>query len=131
MIVWDVTRAIENGNTLVTEGEIVHQLVLHKGRIQDLSFSYDGSLLASLGGPDDNSLVVWDVASGEPICGSPAATHAAATVQWFNNSADQLLTAGQFHIRRWDLDLQRRRVSRACASWPPALATPHEIHMCS
>lgn len=110
IMLWDVAAAIANGNTSVTEGELLHELSLHKGRIQDLAFSHDGALLASLGGADDNNLVIWDTASGSPVCGSPAATHAAATVTFFNNSSDQLLTSGHYHIRRWDLDLTRRRL---------------------
>jgi WD40 repeat protein len=34
---------------------------LHKVLIQSLSFSHDEQYLASLGGQDDNSLVIWEV----------------------------------------------------------------------
>jgi cilia- and flagella-associated protein 52 len=34
---------------------------LHKVLIQSLSFSFDEKYLASLGGLDDNTLVIWDV----------------------------------------------------------------------
>jgi len=39
----------------------VQRLKLHKVLIQSLSFSHDEKFLASLGGQDDNSLVIWDV----------------------------------------------------------------------
>ena len=41
--------------------EIVHRMKLHKVLIQSLSFSHDEQYLASLGGQDDNSLVIWEV----------------------------------------------------------------------
>jgi WD40 repeat protein len=34
---------------------------LHKVLIQSLSFSNDEQYLASLGGQDDNSIVIWEV----------------------------------------------------------------------
>jgi len=39
----------------------VQRLKLHKVLIQSLSFSHDEKFLASLGGQDDNTLVIWDV----------------------------------------------------------------------
>ena len=39
----------------------MHNLKLHKVLIQSLSFSADEEYLASLGGQDDNQLVVWEV----------------------------------------------------------------------
>jgi WD40 repeat protein len=41
--------------------EMVQRLRLHKVLIQSLSFSNDEKFLASLGGQDDNTLVIWDV----------------------------------------------------------------------
>ena len=41
--------------------EIKHRLKLHKVLIQSLSFSNDEQFLASLGGQDDNQLVIWNV----------------------------------------------------------------------
>ena len=40
-----------------------HRFKLHKVLIQDLSFSSDEQYLASLGGQDDNQLVIWDVSA--------------------------------------------------------------------
>lgn len=42
---------------------MLHRFKLHKVLIQDLSFSADESFLASLGGQDDNQLVIWDVSA--------------------------------------------------------------------
>ena len=40
---------------------MVHRLKLHQVLIQSLSFSADEKYLASLGGQDDNQLVIWEV----------------------------------------------------------------------
>ena len=42
---------------------MMHRLKLHKVLIQSLSFSSDEKYLASLGGQDDNTLVIWDVSN--------------------------------------------------------------------
>jgi WD40 repeat protein len=110
VIVWDVEAAIRNANTPVRDGEMVHKLVLHKGSVRDLAFSPDGSLLASLGGVDDNSVVVWSAESGAAVCGAPAGSHAALTLRWLNGSNDTLVTAGHYTLRRWQLDIEGRRV---------------------
>ena len=40
---------------------MIQRLKLHKVLIQSLSFSHTEEYLASLGGQDDNMLVIWDV----------------------------------------------------------------------
>jgi WD40 repeat protein len=78
--------------------------------VQALDFSHDTQFLASLGGQDDNAVCVWEVAAGRAICGTPASSHAALTVRWFRNRSDRLITGGQFHMRTWELNLDRRRL---------------------
>lgn len=73
----------------------MHKLVLHKGKIQDLAFSPGEKYLATLGGRDDNKLVIWDVATGEAICGAAAASETTNTVRFFNR---MLLTHALPHI---------------------------------
>lgn len=41
--------------------QMIQRLKLHKVLIQSLSFSNNEKYLASLGGQDDNMLVIWDV----------------------------------------------------------------------
>jgi WD40 repeat protein len=90
--------------------EIVHKMVLHKGKVQDLCFSPEETYLASLGGRDDNKLIVWDVKSGEAVCGAPASTETALCVRFMNNDDYRLVTGGNYHIRVWDFDLANRKV---------------------
>eukprot|EP00983_Pelagomonas_calceolata_P029334 919038-Pelagomonas_calceolata.AAC.2 len=97
-------------------------------KVQALDFSFDDSILASLGGPDDNSLygiycdvhqheakgtghqwerkhaVLWDVESGTAICGSPTHTNFTLCVKFFNNRNDKLITGGNYNLHVWEYD---------------------------
>ncbi|EER17966.1 WD-repeat protein, putative [Perkinsus marinus ATCC 50983] len=91
----------------------LHKLSLHKVAVSSLSFSYNNKYLATLGGRDDNALVVWDVKSGQPICGTPAAADTAHTVKFFHNSDVHLISGGNYHIRLWHLDLKNKKIHPA------------------
>eukprot|EP00164_Ancoracysta_twista_P002403 GFYU01003183.1.p1 GENE.GFYU01003183.1~~GFYU01003183.1.p1 ORF type:complete len:615 (+),score=173.33 GFYU01003183.1:168-2012(+) len=99
VIIWDLQQRC-----------LVRRLALHKVKVQALSFSHDGTYLASLGGQDDNNLVIWHVESGKAICGSPAANEPALTVCFFNHSENFLITGGQYNLRVWHFDRQARKV---------------------
>jgi WD40 repeat protein len=99
VIVWDFVQRCE-----------IHRLSLHKVAVTDLSFSCDELYLATLGGQDDNSLVVWDLSNGSAICGTPAATDTAHCVQWFRNSNEMLITGGNYHVRVWQFDLPNKKL---------------------
>jgi WD40 repeat protein len=99
VIIWDFENRCE-----------LARLSLHKVAVASLSFSYNEQYLATLGGQDDNSLVIWDVASGNPICGTPAATDTAHVVKFFNTSDMHLITGGNYHIRVWQFDLPNKKL---------------------
>mgnify|MGYP001811175101 CR=1 FL=1 len=61
-------------------------------------------MLASLGGADDNSIVLWDVASGEPICGSPTSSDFVLRMAFLNHDSSKLVTAGNYNLRVWTYD---------------------------
>ncbi len=48
--------------------------------------------------------VLWDVLSGNAICGSPCSTNTTNCVKFFNNSSDRLLTAGNYNLNMWTYD---------------------------
>jgi hypothetical protein len=73
-------------------------------KVQALDFSYDEQYLVSLGGPDDNTMVLWAVHSAKALCGSPAHNQPAMTVKFFNNRSDKLVSAGNYNLRVWDYD---------------------------
>ncbi|PFH33243.1 flagellar associated protein [Besnoitia besnoiti] len=99
IIIWDFFQAKE-----------LHRLRLHKESVQDLAFSKDETYLATLGGQDDNNLVVWNVADGKAICGTTAAADATLCVKFFNKTETYLLTAGCYHVRIWQLDAKNKKL---------------------
>jgi WD40 repeat protein len=93
IIIWDL-------QTL----QIVHKLTIHKVVIQSLSFSFDDKYLVSLGGVDDNYLIVWDIQTGKALCGNVAGTDFVRQVKFFNKSNDMLITCQNFGIKIWKVD---------------------------
>jgi len=91
--------------------KLVHRMILHKVKVQALAFSADEQFLASVGGQDDNTLVVWDLASGRPLCGGPASNELSTCISFFNNSSDKLVTGGHGVLRVWDVDFQNRKIN--------------------
>ena len=79
-------------------------------QVQALDFSHNSKYLASIGGSDDNNLVIWDVQSGHAVCGSPASHDKANTVKWMNTSDKALVTGGINALRMWTLDVVNRKV---------------------
>ncbi|CAD7968475.1 unnamed protein product [Amoebophrya sp. A120] len=99
IIVWDFNQRKER-----------YRLNLHKVEVKALCFSPDELFLASLGGQDDNSLVVWDMQNGSAICGTPAGNDSAHCVKFFNNDSMKLVTAGNYHVTSWRIDLQNKKI---------------------
>ena len=112
VMVWDLKKAITNCDAGIPAagGCLIHRLKQHIGKVQSVDFSCDGQFLLTLGGQDDNDLVVWDVNSGVGICGSPAAKDSALCAKWLNNRNDRLVTAGNYHLRVWQVDVTAPRI---------------------
>lgn len=107
-IIWDLESAIEccvndDNKTSSKNDYILHRLFQHHGKVQALDFSCDGQFLITLGGQDDNDLVAWDVATGQGICGAPAANDTCHCVKWLNQRNDRFVTCGNYHFRVWQL----------------------------
>ncbi len=83
----------------------IHRLQQHLGAVQDLDFSHDSKFLATLGGQDDNAVVVWEAATGTAICGAPASDDTGLCLRWLNKRNDRLVTAGNYHVRVWQVDV--------------------------
>eukprot|EP00698_Gefionella_okellyi_P023867 TRINITY_DN8273_c0_g1_i1.p1 TRINITY_DN8273_c0_g1~~TRINITY_DN8273_c0_g1_i1.p1 ORF type:complete len:617 (+),score=142.57 TRINITY_DN8273_c0_g1_i1:20-1870(+) len=92
------------------ERKLLHRCTLHKAKVQALAFSPQDTYLTSLGGEDDNAVVVWHVESGKPICGSPAANDHALAIKWSNNNEVMFMTAGKYNMRIWQFDLENRKI---------------------
>mmetsp|Transcript_45807 Transcript_45807/g.81862 ORF Transcript_45807/g.81862 Transcript_45807/m.81862 type:complete len:634 (-) Transcript_45807:154-2055(-) len=90
--------------------KLLHRMTLHKVKVQALCFSADELYLASLGGQDDNTLVVWDLNSGRPLCGGPASNDLSMCISFFNNDSTKLVTGGHEVLRVWDIDFVNRKI---------------------
>ncbi|EGB06785.1 hypothetical protein AURANDRAFT_28848 [Aureococcus anophagefferens] len=107
VMLWDLEEACER----VLQGGAghgslgpVHVLRQHLAGVQALSFSCDDRSLATIGGRDDNSLVIWDTRTGNAICGVPAAPDTVLCVSWLKRNPHRLVTAGKYHVRVWHVD---------------------------
>jgi len=105
IMLWDISQIGVGGQPILK-----HTLRLHKVQIQALAFSCDGTYLSSIGGPDDNNLVIWKTEDGMAVCGSPASHDSALTVTWYNHSEGALVTGGLRNLRVWDFDPVSRKV---------------------
>jgi len=99
VIIWDFDERKE-----------IHRLSLHKVAVTSLCFSPEETYLATLGGQDDNSLVIWEVERGSAICGTPAATDTAHCVSFFNTTEFSLVTGGNYHVILWQFDLANKKL---------------------
>ena len=63
IIIWDLTTL-----------SLIHRFSIHKVIIQSLDFSFNDKYLVSVGGRDDNNLIVWDVQTGKALSGATAGT---------------------------------------------------------
>ncbi|KAI8588611.1 WD40-repeat-containing domain protein [Geranomyces variabilis] len=91
----------------------VHRFSLHKVKVQSVAFSPNSLYLASLGGEDDNSIIVWDLAKGAAICGSPASkdsSGATLCLAYLNRDDHSFVTGGDGTLRVWELNVAQRKV---------------------
>lgn len=110
VIVWDFEKAIASGNIYEGPHERVYTLELHKVKVQAVAFSPSGEFLTTLGGQDDNNVVVWDMKTGDAICGSPSAPDTSLCLEWYNNSDAIFVTCGHGGIRIWEFDRPGRKI---------------------
>lgn len=107
LIVWNLTNAkayCDAGKVMIGDACLIHRLKQHISKVQDVAFSNNDQYLSSVGGQDDNALVVWTVATGIPLCGSPAAPESALCCKWLHGRNDRVVTAGLYHLRVWQVD---------------------------
>ena len=102
VIVWDFASL-----------QLKHRLSLHKGAVQHLAFSPDAQYLATIGGRDDNALVLWDLSpsgGGQALCGTSSSS-ALCGVTFFRSSSRHLVTCGHGSaVKLWFIDLENRKL---------------------
>lgn len=102
IIIWDFEKR-----------SIIRRFTLHKVKVQALAFSPNEKYLASLGGQDDNSVIVWDLIEGNAICGSPASKDSSGqslALSYLNNDDNVFVTGGHSILRVWELNKEQRKV---------------------
>ena len=99
IIIWDLETM-----------SLVHRFSIHKYLIQSLSFSFNDKYLVSLGGVEDNYLIVWDVQTGKALCGNTAGTDFVRQVKFYNQSDNMLVTCQNYGIRIWQVDYQLKKL---------------------
>lgn len=107
VLVWDLEIACEcalSGEP-AAERALKHRLRQHKSGVQSVAINANDTFLATLGGRDDNALVIWDLESGEAICGQPAAADTGLAIAWLRENPDRLVTCGAHHLRVWVVDV--------------------------
>ena len=108
LVIWDLEKAtgLYMNDNASSEQCVLHILRQHYKKIQSIDFSFDGQYLTSLGGQDDNDLVVWNVHTGVAICGSRASTDFSHCIKWLNKRNDRFVTCGNCHLRVWQVCVQ-------------------------
>lgn len=91
-------------------GTLIHRLSMHKVAVQGLSFSYNDNYLVSLGGVEDNNLIVWDVQSGKAMCGNTAGTDNVNAVKFYHNRDDLMVTCQNYGIKIWKIDYILKKI---------------------
>ena len=92
------------------------KMKLHKVLIQSLSFSPSEEYLASLGGQDDNMLIVWDVATGKGLCGSSVGHEPANQVRFFNSSNNNMITVQNLNVKIWHADYSAKKLNNTAVN---------------
>jgi WD40 repeat protein len=107
VIIWDLTEAKklnDESQIMIGNRTLIHRIKQHLGKVQDVAFSANSRYFSTLGGQDDNAMVIWDVDSGEALCGAPAAPDSSLCCRWLNNRNDRIITGGNYHVRVWQID---------------------------
>ncbi|XP_037073978.1 cilia- and flagella-associated protein 52-like [Pollicipes pollicipes] len=84
---------------------------LHKVKVEAVAFSPNDVFMASLGGQDDGNVIVYDVATKDPLCGLKASqpTQGNSLVLKFCSTVDDtFVTAGDYTLRVWKIHRKKR-----------------------
>ena len=100
IIIWDLTTL-----------SLIHRFSIHKVIIQSLDFSFNDKYLVSIGGRDDNNLIVWDVQTGKALSGATAGTAFVRQVKFFNQHDSMFVTCQDYGIRIWTVDYEIKKMT--------------------
>uniref|UniRef100_UPI00358ECF07 cilia- and flagella-associated protein 52 n=1 Tax=Myxine glutinosa TaxID=7769 RepID=UPI00358ECF07 len=96
------------------ERKLHFRVSLHTVKVQCIAISPNDLYLASIGGQDDDRVVVWDVEQGEALCGSEASTGIAGyalTLCYSNHNDNSFIVGGMSgNLCVWELDRNNRKI---------------------
>ncbi|XP_005191124.2 cilia- and flagella-associated protein 52 [Musca domestica] len=87
---------------------------LHKVRVQSICFTAHDKYVISVGGRDDGSVIVFDIATLTPICRSVASRSIngnAIVVRALQDNPSFFITAGDRHLRIWSIQREMKKVN--------------------
>jgi len=96
VIIWDFVERKE-----------LKRLSVHKMAVASLAFSPSDKFLVSLGGPDDDKLNIWDVATGKALFNKATSNGrggAANTVTFASQSDHIFVVGGNDSLRVWEIN---------------------------
>jgi len=102
VIVWDYSSKTE-----------ICRLSLHKVAVQSVAFSPSGKYLATLGGSDDGTVVIWDMDTKTALCGAKAAVERAGMtycIDYSHHCDFTFTTGGDKTLRVWKLDVENTKL---------------------
>jgi WD40 repeat protein len=109
--VWDISEpAVPSAEATPTpppppaEALQVHKLMGHTGLVESVSWSPDGTTLASGGGVDDNTVTLWDTSTGERLRTLVGHTAEVDVVEWSPDGTMLASGSGDNTVILWDTE---------------------------
>lgn len=103
VIIWDYDKK-----------ELISHHEHHKVRVEAVTFSKDDAYVITLGGRDCGFVVVWDIKSGQVICGTQVAKGIqgeANVLQAMIRRGSCFITGGECHLTVWTIHRTTRNTS--------------------
>lgn len=90
--------------------QLMHRLKLHKVLIKSLSFSFNDNYLISVGGQDDNTIVLWEVETGKALSGNSSGSNKVSEIRFYNSRDDKFLTVHEQQVKLWCADITNKKM---------------------
>jgi WD40 repeat protein len=90
---------------------LLHRLKLHKVLIKSLSFSFNDNYLISVGGQDDNTIVLWEVETGKALSGNSSGSNMVSEIRFYNTQDNKFLTVHNQQVKLWTADISNKKMT--------------------
>jgi tricorn protease-like protein len=67
--------------------------------------------LISVGGQDDNQIVLWDIDTGKALSGNASGSNVVNEIKFFNTRAEKFITAHNNQVKVWQADITNKKMS--------------------